>query len=147
MQEPIDSKSLIDRAEELVSLAKKAGATEADAITVRSRSRSVSVRLGKVELTASELQVRTISRAYQMFGLIGMLHGRRAKGTLALTIALGRVRTVSRGKYGLNKKILDITVDDGQTHRIIVDDFDRFGDALRAQLAAAGAAQWNVASA
>lgn len=107
----------------------------------------LNVRLGKVELTASELQVRTISRAYQMFGLIGMLLGRRAKGTLALTIALGRVRTVSRGKYGLNKKILDITVDDGQTHRIIVDDFDRFGDALRAQLAAAGAAQWNVASA
>jgi PmbA protein len=55
MQEPIDSQSLLARAEELVSLAKKAGATEADAVTVRSRSRSVAVRLGKVEsVDASE---------------------------------------------------------------------------------------------
>ena len=40
-----------------------------------------------------------------------------------------------------------MTVNDGQTHRVMVDDFDRFGEALRAQLAATGAAQWNVASA
>jgi PmbA protein len=55
MQQPIDSQSLVSRAEELVSLAKKAGATEADAVTVRSRSRSIAVRLGKVEsVDASE---------------------------------------------------------------------------------------------
>ena len=55
MQQPIDSQSLTARAEELVSLAKKAGATEADAVIVRSRSRSVAVRLGKVEsVDASE---------------------------------------------------------------------------------------------
>lgn len=55
MQEPIDSANLVSRAEELVDLAKKAGATEADAVIVRSRSRSVSVRLGKVEgVDASE---------------------------------------------------------------------------------------------
>jgi PmbA protein len=55
MQEPIDSQSLIVRAEELVRLALKAGATDADAVTVRSRSRSVAVRLGKVEsVDASE---------------------------------------------------------------------------------------------
>lgn len=49
MQEPIDSGTLVSRAEQLVDLARKAGATEADAVVVRSRSRSVSVRLGKVE--------------------------------------------------------------------------------------------------
>ena len=55
MQQPIDSQSLVARAEELVSLARKAGATEADAVIVRSRSRSVAVRLGKVEsVDASE---------------------------------------------------------------------------------------------
>lgn len=55
MQQPIDSQSLITRAEELVSLARKAGATDADAVIVRSRSRSVAVRLGKVEsVDASE---------------------------------------------------------------------------------------------
>ncbi|MCB1448316.1 MAG: TldD/PmbA family protein [Rhizobiaceae bacterium] len=55
MQEPIDSRNLVARAEELVSLARKAGATDADAVTVRSRSRAVAVRLGKVEsVDASE---------------------------------------------------------------------------------------------
>jgi PmbA protein len=49
MQQPIDSQNLLTRAEELVDRAKKAGATDADAVIVRSRSRSVSVRLGKVE--------------------------------------------------------------------------------------------------
>lgn len=55
MSSQIDSAPLLVRAEELVSLARKAGADAADAVVVRSRSTSVSVRLGKVEQTdASE---------------------------------------------------------------------------------------------
>lgn len=55
MSSQIDSASLLSRAEELVALALKAGAESADAVVVRSRSTSVSVRLGKVEQTdASE---------------------------------------------------------------------------------------------
>lgn len=55
MPSQIDSASLLSRAEELVALALKAGADSADAVVVRSRSTSVSVRLGKVEQTdASE---------------------------------------------------------------------------------------------
>jgi PmbA protein len=55
MSDIIDSGVLQMRAAELVDLALKAGADQADAVAVRSRSRSVSVRLGKVEGTeASE---------------------------------------------------------------------------------------------
>lgn len=55
MSEIIDSSNLLERASQLVDLALKAGATAADAVVVRSRSRSVHVRLGKVEGTeASE---------------------------------------------------------------------------------------------
>ena len=55
MTSEIDSASLLSRASELIDLAKAAGADQADAVVVRSRSRSVSVRLGKVEGTeASE---------------------------------------------------------------------------------------------
>jgi len=55
MSDIIDSGVLQKRAAELVDLALKAGADQADAVAVRSRSRSVSVRLGKVEGTeASE---------------------------------------------------------------------------------------------
>ncbi|MBB5538562.1 TldD/PmbA family protein [Rhizobium giardinii] len=55
MSDIIDSDVLQKRAAELVDLALKAGADQADAVALRSRSRSVSVRLGKVEGTeASE---------------------------------------------------------------------------------------------
>jgi PmbA protein len=55
MSSEIDSGTLLSRAGELIDLAQKAGADQADAVVVRSRSRSVSVRLGKVENTeASE---------------------------------------------------------------------------------------------
>jgi PmbA protein len=55
MSAEIDSNSLLGRASELIDLAIKAGADKADAVVVRSRSRSVNVRLGKVEGTeASE---------------------------------------------------------------------------------------------
>ncbi len=49
MSEPIDSSKLLSRASDLINLAMKAGATAADAVVVRARTRSVSVRLGKVE--------------------------------------------------------------------------------------------------
>lgn len=55
MPNQIDSANLLERAEQLVDLAIKAGADKADAVVVRSRSKGVSVRLGKVESTeASE---------------------------------------------------------------------------------------------
>ncbi len=49
MTDTFDSQNLLSRASELVDLAMKAGASAADAVVVRSKSRSVSVRLGKVE--------------------------------------------------------------------------------------------------
>ncbi|MEB2846881.1 TldD/PmbA family protein [Rhizobiales bacterium RZME27] len=55
MSAEIDSENLLSRASELIDLAIKAGADKADAVVIRSSSRSVSVRLGKVEGTeASE---------------------------------------------------------------------------------------------
>ena len=53
MSSAIDSETLLSRAAQLIDLAKAAGADQADAVVVRSRSRSVTVRLGKVEGTES----------------------------------------------------------------------------------------------
>jgi PmbA protein len=53
MSSEFDSSTLLSRASQLIDLAKKAGADAADAVVVRSRSQSVSVRLGKVEETES----------------------------------------------------------------------------------------------
>ncbi|MBN9235284.1 MULTISPECIES: TldD/PmbA family protein [Phyllobacteriaceae] len=55
MADTLDTTRLTDRVAALVDAAKKAGADAADAVVVRGRSTSVSVRLGKVENTnASE---------------------------------------------------------------------------------------------
>src|SRR5690606_19194359 len=51
MNQKIDSSSLADLVARLVEAAKRAGADASDAVAVRSRSTSVSVRLGKVEDT------------------------------------------------------------------------------------------------
>lgn len=53
MSQEIDSSALLDNASRLVELALAAGADAADAVVVRSRGQSVSVRLGKVEGTQS----------------------------------------------------------------------------------------------
>ena len=53
MTSAINSQDLLSRASQLIDLARAAGADQADAVVVRSRSRSVSVRLGKVEGTES----------------------------------------------------------------------------------------------
>ncbi|MBB4568571.1 TldD/PmbA family protein [Rhizobium leucaenae] len=53
MSSEIDSATLLSRASQLIDLARKAGADAADAVVVRSRAQSVSVRLGKVEGTES----------------------------------------------------------------------------------------------
>lgn len=55
MSENINAAELLDKAQELIDRARAAGADQADAVVVRGRAKSVSVRLGKVEDTeASE---------------------------------------------------------------------------------------------
>ncbi|QDY99143.1 TldD/PmbA family protein [Nitratireductor mangrovi] len=55
MSEPMNTEKLVDTVSALVEAGRRAGAEVADAVVVRSRSTSVSVRLGKVESTdASE---------------------------------------------------------------------------------------------
>ncbi len=53
MNDAADAARLTDQVAALVEAAKKAGADAADAVAVRGRSTSVSVRLGKVESTNS----------------------------------------------------------------------------------------------
>lgn len=53
MTQKIDSQNLVDIVASLVEAARQAGADASDAVAVRSRSTSVSVRLGKVEGTQS----------------------------------------------------------------------------------------------
>ena len=53
MKDTKQSQELLERAEKLITAAKKSGADAADAVVVRGKSKSVSVRLGNVENTQS----------------------------------------------------------------------------------------------
>jgi hypothetical protein len=82
------------------------------------------VRSGRWELTRDQLVFYQFSRWYAAFGLLGALLMRYATGKRALDLDLRRIATVTRGRYGRNKKVMDVTMVDGQQHRLVVDSFD-----------------------
>lgn len=113
----------------------------------------LSLNLARLELTGDRLRVYQHSRWLTMFGLLGMLIARRSRGTIAIDLALTQIAALGRGKFGRNKKVLDLTSTDGATHRLMVDDYDAFTGRLREQVARharlvdAGAEQWQVQAA
>jgi len=89
-----------------------------------------------IELTATHLVVYRKSMLWLFFGAIGALLSRGARGKRALELPVASIASVARGKYGFNKKILDVTMTDGKTHRISIERFDELCTQLRAQLGA-----------
>ena len=85
----------------------------------------------RIELTSTRLVVYKKSIWLTGFGLIGVLIARSMKGTKTLDLDLGAITGIARGKYGFNKKILDVTMKDGATHRITVERFDEMVGRLR----------------
>jgi hypothetical protein len=85
----------------------------------------------RIELTSTRLVVYKKSIWLTGFGLIGALIARSMKGSRTLDLDLGAITQIARGKYGFNKKILDVTMKDGATHRITVDRFDEMVARLR----------------
>lgn len=98
----------------------------------------LNVQLGRYELTDSRIIFYGKSKAFMMFGALGALLAMLAKGKRALDIELDAVQSVERGKYGLNKKVLDITMADGTVHRLGIDKFDQLSAVLRDQLSRHG---------
>ena len=88
--------------------------------------------VGRVELTATRLVYYRSSSLWMMFGLIGALLGRRSAGKRDLEIEFAKIATVARGKYGLNKKILDFKMSDGSEFRLVIDRFDELVERLTA---------------
>ena len=94
----------------------------------------LNVRMGRYELTGSHLTFFMRSRIFMMFGALGALLSFLSKGKQELVIELSQITSIARSKYGLNKKILDVTLADGKVHRLGLDKFDDFTAALRDQL-------------
>ncbi len=108
---------------------------------------------GRFELTARQLIFYQRSYWFQMFGLIGALLGMKSKGKRALEIELRQIRGLARGKFGLNKKILDVTLADGSEVRLSIAKYDELTARLReqislhAQLVDAGEERWQIVAA
>jgi hypothetical protein len=108
------------------------------------------MHLGRFELTSNRITYYQKSTLWLMFGALGMILSRYTAGKRALDIDLGRIATLARGKYGFNKKILDITMADGTSHRLTIDRYEEFTNQLREQIArhahldATGEERWAV---
>ena len=85
----------------------------------------------RVELTSTRIVVYKKSAFWTAFGLIGVLIAMKLSGKRALDLEYGAIASVARGKYGFNKKILDVTMKDGVTHRLSIDKFDEVVARLR----------------
>jgi hypothetical protein len=111
---------------------------------------ALNLRLARFDLERDRLVVHEASRWLAGFGLLGLLLARVFKGTRT-DIDFSRIAAVARGKFGLNKKILDVEMVDGTKYRLnISDDFAgriRSQLAQRANLIDAGNERWQVAAA
>jgi hypothetical protein len=92
----------------------------------------------RYELHADRIVIYKQSRILLGLGLIGLLLAAKMRGKHYLDLELSQIRRYGRGKYGLNKRVLDVTLADGTTHRLIIDKFEPFVDCLSQQLAARG---------
>jgi hypothetical protein len=92
----------------------------------------------RYELQSDRIVVWKQSRILLGLGLIGLLFAAKMRGKRHLDLELSQIRKYARGKYGLNKRVLDVTLADGAMHRLIIDKFDPFVDGLSQQLAARG---------
>jgi hypothetical protein len=86
---------------------------------------------GRLELTPTRIIYYKRSFWAQSFGFLGALLASKV-GKRDTDIEFSGISTIARGKYALNKKILDIAMTDGTNHRIAVDKFDEFVDKLTA---------------
>ena len=88
------------------------------------------VHHGRWELNRDQLVFFAFARWLNALGLIGALLMRFASGKRALELELKLIATVTRGKYGLSNRVMDVKMVDGTVHRIIVDDFEDFAASL-----------------
>ena len=92
----------------------------------------------RYELQSDRIVVWKQPRILLGLGVLGLLFAAKMRGKRHLDIDLSQIRRYARGKYGLNKRVLDVTLADGTTHRLIVDKFEPFVDGLSQQLTARG---------
>lgn len=106
------------------------------------------MHFARFELEPGKIVVYQHSRLLMGFGLIGLLIARKAKGTRVLDLDLSKIAVIGRGKYGLNKKILEITTTEGEQYRFNVDDdkaaMIRAHVSQWSQLVEAGPERWQV---
>lgn len=80
------------------------------------------VHYARFEVAPDQLVVYQHSRWLMGMGLIGLLLARKLQGKRAIEISFGDIENIGRGKFGLNKKVLEVTMKDGTLHRFSLDD-------------------------
>lgn len=106
------------------------------------------IRPVRVELEPGKLVIYQHSRWLLGLGLLGIWLSRRSQGKRMVDVALSDVAVIGRGKFGLNKKVLEITTVGGDQYRFsIADDkaaLIRGHVGAWSQLVEAGEDKWQV---
>jgi hypothetical protein len=102
----------------------------------------------RFELEPGKIVVYQHPRWLMGFGLIGLLIARKSQGKRVLDLELSKIAVLGRGKFGLNKKVLEVTMLDGEQYRFNVDDekaaLIRNHVAAWSSLVEAGPEKWQV---
>ncbi len=108
----------------------------------------LALHLARIELEPGKIVVHQFSRWLMGFGLIGILIARKAQGKCIFALELSNIAVIGRGKFGLNKKVLEVTMFDGEHYRFSISDAK--ADLIRnhlaqwSQLVEAGPDKWQV---
>jgi hypothetical protein len=106
------------------------------------------MHLARFELEPGKIVVYQHSWWLAGFGLLGLWISRKAQGKRVLDLELSKIAVIGRGKYGLNKKIVEITMTTGEQYRFNLGDdkaaLIRNHVAQWNQLVEAGPEKWQV---
>jgi hypothetical protein len=89
------------------------------------------MHLARFHATPTRIVCFKKSTFWMMFGALGLILSRGATGKQFAELEYSRIASVIRTKHGFNKKVLEVKMDDGATHKITVDKFDEMAAKLR----------------
>lgn len=94
------------------------------------------VRPGRLDLTPTRL---VFFQASARTGVVGTMLGLltpRSRGQRALEIELASIASMQRGRFRVNRNVLELALADGTAHRVIVDKYEAFCSHLNARAGA-----------
>lgn len=87
---------------------------------------------GVLTLTETHLKLEAHKTGVSGFGILGAIIKRKVESEVfGFNVPLSDVTSISQGKHGVNKNVLEITLIDQIEYRILVDDYTKWSLLLK----------------